>query len=184
MAYTRSAKQFVADIEKMGTITQRRRAATVSQGALTAKEIIIAEAAAHGVKPTSKIAGAKWGVRYDVKGFDNPAAIVKVIGPFHLVDSPTKPHMIYRKGKRAKGRGSGRINKQQILSEVFGGTGAYSGGSLKLPAQVDGSQYRAVVHHPGTAGKGIFAAAKAKAHYAVPRVMGRSVVEGWEEALR
>jgi hypothetical protein len=180
MASTTNPKKFVADIHQMAKITQARRKAIVAQGALTAKEILIAESAARGVKPTSKIAGGKWGVRYDIKGAQNPTAIVRVIGPFHLVDSPTRAHKIYRKVGRAKGKGSGRINKQAKLDQVFGGVGAYKGGALKFP---DGN-FRHVVEHPGTKGKGIFKAAKAKAHVAVPRVMGKSVVSGWGEALR
>ena len=180
MGTSRSPAEFSRKITDMATITQRRQAQTVSQGALTAKEILIAEAASKGVTPTSKIAGAKWGVRYDVKGFNNPTALVRVLGPFHLVDRDTRSHRIYRKTTRAKGRGSSRANRQARLNEAFGGTGAYTGGALKLG---DGS-FRRVVDHPGTKGKGIFDAAKAKAEIAVPRVMGRSVVSGWGEALR
>jgi hypothetical protein len=172
--------QFSQKIVDMATITQRRQAETVNQGALVAKEIIIAEAAAKGVSPQSKIAGGKWGVRYDVRGFNNPSALVKILGPFHLVDGPSAAHKIYRKAAKATGRGSGRANRQARFDQVFGGVGAYTGGALKLG---DG-KFRHVVNHPGTQGKGIFKAAKIKAGIAVPRVMGREVVSGWEQALR
>ena len=180
MGTSRSAAEFSGKIVKMATITQTRQKQTVEQGALTAKTIIIAEAAAKGVSPQSRIAGAKWGVRYDIKGFNNPTALVKVLGQFHLVDRDTARHKIYRKAARVRGKGSSRINKAQKLAEVFGGTGAYKAGALKLG---DGS-FRRVVDHPGTRGKGIFDASKAQAAIAVPRVMGRSVISGWGQALR
>lgn len=180
MGTSRSAGEFSQKIVKMATVTQTRQKQTVEQGALTVKEIIIATAAAKGVTPQSRIAGAKWGVRYDIKGFNNTTALVKVLGPFHLVDRDTTRHKIFRKTSRARGRGSSRANKQSRLNEAFGGKGAYTGGALKLG---DGS-FRRVVDHPGTKGKGIFDASKAQAEIAVPRVMGRSVVSGWGQALR
>ena len=180
MGTSSSAAQFSKKITDMATITQRRQAQIVEQGALTTKEIIIAEAAAKGVSPGSRIAGAKWSVRYDVKGFNNPSALVKILGQFHLVDRDTKRHRIYRKTSRARGRGSSRANRQSALDQTFGAKGAYTGGALKLG---DGG-FRHVVDHPGTKGKGIFAAAKVKAEIAVPRVMGKSVVSGWGQALR
>jgi hypothetical protein len=158
MAYTTNPKKFAADITKMATITQRRQKLIVNEGAFLAKTIIIEEAASKGVTPASRIAGGRWGVRYDVRGTNNPTALVKVYGPFHLVDRRTKPHEIgpRKKGRRSSGKKAVAFN----------------------------SLVRSVVQHPGTKGKGIFPAAKAKAHVAVPKIMGRSVVSGWKEALR
>lgn len=179
MGTSTSAAQFADKITKAATVTQRRQKLTVEQGALVAKEIVIAEAASNGVSPTSKIAGAKWGVRFDVKGFNNPSALLKVVGPFHLVEGDTRAHRIYRKVARKKGRGSARINKQQALNEVFGGVGAYRGGALKLP-----EGFRRVVNHPGTKGKGIWKSSQPKIRKAVPRVMSQRIISGWREAFR
>jgi hypothetical protein len=175
-----SAAEFSRKIVKAAHATETRAKMSIEQGAFTAKTIVLAEAGSKGLTPGSRIAGAKWGVSYNIKGTGNPTALLKVTGAFHLVEGDTKAHMIYRKGKRAKGRGSGRINKQQALSEVFGGTGAYTGGSLKL---ADGS-FRKVVHHPGTKGKGIWKAAKPKIERAVPTVMAQRIIGGWREAFR
>ena len=158
MATTTSPAKFAHDIRQMGTVTQRRQKNIVAQGALTAKEIIVSEAAANGVYPTSRIAGGKWGVRYDIKGFGNPSALVRIYGAFQLVDKPTKPHEI---GPRRRGRR--RSGKKAI---AFDGI------------------VRASVQHPGTRGKNIWSPAKAKAYVAVPKVMSTSVVAGWREALR
>lgn len=180
MGTSHSSAEFSRKIVKAATATQQRAKMSVEQGALTAKTIVVAEASAKGLTPGSRIAGAKWGVSYNVKGFDNPTALLKVTGAFHLVEGDTKAHRIYRKGQRKRGRGSSRINKQQILSEVFGGTGAYTGGSLKL---ANGS-FRKVVNHPGTKGKGIWAGAKPKIRAAVPRVMAQRIIGGWREVFR
>ncbi len=154
MGTSRSAAEFSQKIVKMGTITQRRQKDTVFQGAMATKAIIIAQAAAKGVTPTSKIAKKRWSVGFNIEGFNNPTALVKIRGPFHLVDRPTRSHRIGRK----KGRGR----------------------ALKLG---DGS-FRTVVDHPGTKGKGIFDASKTKARVTVPQVMSRSVLSGWRDALK
>jgi hypothetical protein len=158
MGTSTTPAQFAQKITNLATVTQRRQTMIVNEGALLAKTIILAEAAAKGVSPTSKIAGGKWGVRYDVRGFNNPSALVKVYGPFHLVDGPTKPHTI---GPRTRGR---RRSGKQAVS--FNGT------------------VRRTVQHPGTSGKRIWPVAKAKAGLAVPRIMGKSVISGWRQALR
>lgn len=180
MGTSKSAAEFSRKITALATVTERRSKESVAQGALTTKEIIVAEAAARGVSPTSKIAGGGWRVTYNVKGTTNPAALVSIKGAFHLVENDTSPHRIYRKTARAKGRGSARINKQRALNEVFGGVGAYTGGALKLR---DG-RFRRVVNHPGTKGKGIFKAAKQKAGKAVPIVMSQRLVSGWKSVLK
>jgi hypothetical protein len=173
---SRNAAEFSRKITKMATVTESRKKQIVGQGALVTKEIILAEAASKGVMPGSKIAGGGWRVTYNLKA---KTALVAIRGAFHLVESDTSPHRINRKVARAKGKGSGRINRERALNEVFGGKGAYSGGSLKF-----GGLFRKVVNHPGTKGKGIFKAAKAKAGKAVPIVMTQRLVGGWRDALK
>lgn len=177
MGTSKSAAEFSRKISALAAVTERRSKETVAQGALTTKEIIVAEAAARGVSPSSKIAGGPWRVAYNVKA---SSALVSIKGAFHLVENDTSPHRIYRKTGRAKGRGSARINRQRALNETFGGVGAYTGGALKLR---DGA-FRRVVNHPGTKGKGIFKAAKRKAGKAVPIVMSQRLVSGWKSVLK
>lgn len=180
MGTSQSPAEFSRKIVNMATVTQRRQREIVNQAALTVKEIVIATSAAKGVSPGSKIAGGNWGVRYDIKGFNNPTALVKIWGPFHLVDRPTKAHRINRKVAKAKGRGARRINRQQALNEVFGAQGAYKGGALLLP---DGG-YRHVVNHPGTQGKGIWKISVEASNHAVPIVMSQKIWDGWRQALK
>ena len=158
MGTSKSAAEFSQKIVKMGTLTQARAKATVDRGAFATKSIIVAEAASKGVTSASRIAGGKWGVGYDVKGFNNPTALVKIRGPFQLVERDTKPHTI---GPRRRGRRSS--GKKAV---------AFNG------------NVRRTVHHPGTHGKGIFAAAKKKAEATVPKIMAQSVIGGWRDALK
>lgn len=157
MGTSTSAAQFSRKITNLATVTQRMQKDVIDAGALTAKEIILAEAAVRGVTPASRIAGGRWGVRYDIKGFNNPSALVRVYGPFHLVDSPTRPHEIR---PRRRGR---RVGKRAL---AFNGV------------------VRASAQHPGTRGKESFPAAKVKARVAVPIVMSRRLTGGWRKALR
>lgn len=152
MGTSRSAAEFSRKITNLATVTARTQRIAVEAGALTAKEIMVAEA---GLSSSSRVAGAKVSVGYDVRGFSNPTALVRWRGPFHLVDNPTRPHTI---PKSRRGRAK----------------------RLKLP---DGG-VRASVQHPGTSGKRSFPRAAAKAKIAVPRVMARPLVSGWRQALR
>ena len=43
--------------------------------------------------------GARIGVKYDIKGFGNPTALVRAYGPFHLYERDVKRHQV---GVRAK----------------------------------------------------------------------------------
>lgn len=156
MGRSRSAAEFSGKIHKMATATQKRQRLALEQGALVTKELMVAEAAAAGVRSSTRIHGAKWGVRYTITGFDNPSALVRYFGPFHLVDNPTKAHEIPRARR-------GRTAKRLLLPD--GGV-------------------RASVEHPGTRGKHTFPKAKHKAQVAAPRVMAKPIVSGWAEALR
>ena len=159
MGTSQSPAEFSRKIVNMATITQRRQREIVNQAALTVKEIIVIEAASKGVTPASKITRGRWGVRYDIKGSGNPSALVRIWGPFHLVEGPTKPHDI-----RPRGKGRRRSTGKKAIA--FNGV------------------VRASAHHPGTRGKNIFGAAKVKARIAVPAIMSKSIVSGWRQALK
>lgn len=69
--------------------------------------------------------GARIGVRYDVKGGQQAAALVRMTGPAHLIERSTRPHTIEPRRRRRGGQ------------------------ALRL---ADGS-FAASVQHPGTRGK-------------------------------
>jgi hypothetical protein len=146
---SKTVPEFSGKLTGAAGLLEKQGKRVVGAGALAAKKIILAEAAAAGVSPSSKIAGKKWGVRYDVKGGTDPVALVRFRGPFHLVDNPTEPHKIGPKTK-------GRRKKRKAVS--FGGMA------------------RASVKHPGTKGKRTFPKAVKKAEVVVPRIMASSMI--------
>lgn len=160
MGVSKSPDQFVKKIQALGTATERRQRATVTEGALTAKTIMVAAAGAKGLSPGSKIAGRRWNVRYDIR--NERTAIVRNVGPFHLFDNPTDPHEITpkrdRSGRARRGRGGKR-------------------------ALTIGNNVRASATHPGTPGARSFPAAKTIAGQRVPRVMAASIKAGWRSVL-
>lgn len=178
MGTSRNPAEMVLKIKSLATTTERRSRLAVEEGALAAKTIMLASAAAKGLNPSSTLAGKKWNVRYDVKGTTNPTALVRYTGPFHLFDNPTKAHEIRPhqfRGTRGKGR---RAQKGAALLAAFG-LDARDGGALKI-----GGNFRPAVNHPGTPGARSFPAAKLIAQRRVPRVMAATVSHGWALALR
>lgn len=163
MGTSRNPQQMVGKIKALGTATERNTRKAVAEGALAAKTIMVASAAAKGLTPGSKLAGRRWtGVRFNVTGTRNPEALVRYMGPFHLFDNPTKPHEITAKrapGATRRGRGG-----KQALN---------IGGNIRASAT-----------HPGTSGARSFPAAKVIAHRRVPRVMASTISHGWSQTLR
>lgn len=179
MGVSRSPQELAHKLSKMRQGLSEMDEVTVREAAQLTKTLILQTASSRGVLPTSRIAGGKWGVRYDIKNQARPIALVAVKGPFHLVENDTRAHPIYRKFTRAKGRGARRINRQRQLEQAFAASGAYRYGALKLP---DGN-FRRIVQHPGTKGKYIFRDAKVKAERAIPREYERRVHKIITQAL-
>lgn len=92
--------------------------------------------------------GAKVGARYDVKGVQNPSALVRATGPLHLLDWPTSPHQITSKVKKGRSRAS----RGAFYNALFGGEGGFA--NVKPMRTPYGPRYR--VSHPGTRGKRTF----------------------------
>lgn len=185
MGQSRSVEGFLKKIHQLETATERERTSSVTAGAATAKKIMLGTAAARGVAPGGKIAGRSWGVNYQVRPGRESTALVRYTGPFHLVNNPTKAHVIRprvfvgTRGSVAGRRGRGqRAVKGAALLSIFG-LDARDGGALRMP----GIGFRAEAHHPGTQGKRIFEAAKIAAGASVPQVMARSMTGAWKRAL-
>lgn len=136
-------------VAKIGFEVQKANKTSVTRAAFVAKDMIqheIKRVAPSGrLRNVGSSPGAKIGVRYDVKGTKNPTALVRAIGPLHLLENPISPHVIIPKkvGRGAKGRGSRRENKQALYDALFGGT--YAGQKpMRTPY---GPRFR--VEHPG-----------------------------------
>lgn len=187
MGTSRSTAEFVKKINQVGAATERHRKVAVNEGAFAAKKAMLAGAASAGLSPGSKIAGARWNVRYDIKGRELPVALVRYTGPVHLVHNPTKPHYIAAKGLGGSRGSRGDRAFQASVSRFQGGSarGAFAGqrrskGKKSLKFGVSNYAY---VHHPGTKGKRFFPPAKTVAERTVPPVMAKSMKGAWHRVL-
>lgn len=125
--------------------------------------------------------GARLSVSYRVRdNRSDSSAMLRAVGPWQIINNPAKPHKIYRKGARQKGRGARRANRQAIFNELFGATGAYTGGALSMP---DG-RYRHVVDHPGHAGKQTWQRGVAAGRPEAEQTMRRSTRDALIEGMR
>lgn len=157
-----NVEKFVTKIEHLGTATERNQVEVLKRGALTAKHIILSQAASQGLSANAKLAGKPWGVNYQILPSVGGAARTAVLGfrgPFHLVERDTKPHLI---GVRKRARGG--QSKKKALS--FNGV-------VVANAQ-----------HPGTKGKSIFANAQKTIRVVVPKVMAGEVVTAWRAVMK
>lgn len=107
-------------------------------------------------------------------------AFVRAVGPWQIINNPAKPHKIYRKGQRVRGRGAQRANRQAIYNELFGARGAYTGGALKMP---DG-RYRHVVDHPGHPGRQMWQKGIARGRAPARSTLRRSLTDAAVRGFR
>lgn len=106
-------------------------------------------------------------VGFNVKGVNNPTALLVARGPWGLLEYGSPPHEMTAKVGQyeyAKGRGARkRAQAQRRLDIAFGATGVFAGarpmGSRKRGF---GPRYR-VANHPGTKGKKTFSTGVEKA---------------------
>jgi hypothetical protein len=140
---------------------QQAEKKAVFAGALAAKTVFIAEAASKGIMPTSRIAGGRWGVGFDVVGTRNPATLVKFRGPFHLVNNPTKPHEITPRQRRRR-----------------------RGGPQKRALAGPGLGPVAAVTHPGTRGKRVFESALPKVEVVVEKAVRKANADALRSVFR
>lgn len=114
--------------------------------ALHVKRLFESSAAGAGVLG-HRVARGKIGVRYDIKGNGPRAvALVRYVGPAHLVNNPTKAH---------------RIEPRRL-------------GRRRRRALTIGGNVRAWANHPGTSGKDFFRRAKVAAQASAPRVYAKA----------
>lgn len=157
MGTSRSVEQFADKINGLARTTTKRQEQIVRTGADATKRLMLATASARGVKPSGKLAGKSWNVRYDLTRGATPSALVRFTGPFHLVNNNTAPHEITPRASR------GRRGKK----------------ALRI-----GNDLRASASHPGTRGKRIFQTGREAAGKTVPKAMAAQMVRAWHEGLR
>lgn len=160
--------QVEARMARLGAEMLKFGPEAVMRASLDIKNAIEREAV-KAVGPDMRMSGvgnAKLAVRFDLKGTRNPTSLVRAVGPWQLIERPTKPHPIFVKagatarvtgrGARAANRAARRADVQNRLDQAFGGVGAYRHGTLRFQGS-GGLVFRRIVRHPGTAGKRPFA---------------------------
>lgn len=106
-------------------------------------------------------------------------AAVRPKGPVHLVNNPTKPHVIVRRafvGTRGRGK---KAQRGAALLAAFGVDATNYGGPLGIP----GVGPRASAHHPGTHGKHFWEHAEPEAATAAKRAAMAETVKNMARSL-
>lgn len=129
-------EQFAHKVGRLPTHLQKAARAGTEAMALEVKRTVERQLRSAGVPPGGRLRGVgrrgvRVGVRYDVAGFENPTAFVRMFGPAHLVESPTRPHQIPRATRVGRGRRRGQ--RRYVVIPSVG--------------------VRSRVMHPGTRGK-------------------------------
>lgn len=158
---------------------QRRNATAVNDAALALKRGY--EAQARGVTGDGRLsgtsrtsAGRRVGARYNVNTDpENPMAIVYATGPAHLIEYPTRQHLIIASGlgtrttarrvaselgARAAFGGSGRGMFRGSQRQFIGSRRAIAEGRARNAKQAltIGGNLRAYAFHPGTRGQHVW----------------------------
>ena len=153
-------KQLGGKLGRVANEVQRAQRTAVTAASMALKRGVESEIRA--VVPSGRLRnvgrGAKVGVRFDVKGTNNPTSLVRATGPLHLVERSTKAHTIGPRARRAR---SGRS-------------------AIRLP---DGG-FRRAVRHPGTRGREPFAKGIRKASPEAERALRGSMVDAVTRGLR
>ena len=128
--------------------------------------------------------GTTLSVASNVVGSEAPRGLVHANGPWQLIESDTKAHVIVAKGvgKSIKGRGSGHAKKQAKFNALFGGDQAGVYGGTKPLRTPYGPRYR--VSHPGTKGKHPWADGVIAAKVSVPLAMTAVATSSIEAVFR
>lgn len=127
-----SVADLAAKLHRAGTLIPRAMSEGVFESALNGKDITLDAYTSSGLRRTGSRIG-RWSVGFDMQGFTNPAALLKVKGRMmHLYDFPTKAHSLAPRRKRG--------GRYRVLRFTAGGETLYRPGGK----------------HPGTSGKNVF----------------------------
>lgn len=192
MGTSRSAAELAGKLERFGK-DLGDVSIPLEATALRGKQIF--QAAAGGLIGTT-VAGKRKaiGARYDLKakGAGEGQAVVTYTGPAHLVNNPTRPHVIAAKRLGlTRRRSTSRAARERDVTLAFGGSAAGMFGALRAATRTTrsgaersngaaaltiGSELRAYARHPGTRGKHFFEKAREIAEHTLPAVYQRKQV--------
>ncbi|HXR42986.1 MAG TPA: hypothetical protein VN738_11310 [Acidothermaceae bacterium] len=184
---TITLKQFAAQCDKMAAELHADRVPVkvVTLAALQLKNAALVQL--RKSVPSARLRNmrnARLTARFDVKtsGAARAFALVQANGPWQIIESDTRPHVILpKKIGRITGRGSKRANREAVFNRVFGGSGAHYPGAKPLRTPY-GPRYR--VQHPGTKGRHPWRTAVEATSAVAPKAMSASVVETFARVFR
>lgn len=184
MSVSRNKTEFLGKVRNVertvGHLNDRKNlgpVATVVQGELERA------AASAGLRKGSKIAGRPWAGVY-VRPRGTKELAVGYSQPAHLVNSPTKPHII---GSRFQRRAGARRASAGLINLFAGNTVVrFRGRSTAKGAKVLhwGDNFAAFVKSPGTRGKRFFERSKTRVQAEGATAAHRQVLSALSEAFR
>ena len=181
----RDVADLVNKIGRVANAVDKGRHTTITQMALAAKDEFAAGPPRVGIRRGAKLAGAKWGAKFNVRKRPNPTALISYRGPLHWIQGGTKGHFITPKGfagsrssrglraaESAIGVGRNRVSTRKVAR-----------GGRQAMRFADGNVRRSVFH-PGARAKPFFGGVKRRVRVVVPRVaesqLNRNIIQsGW-----
>lgn len=130
---SRSSAELAGKFYDLATSIPKANREAAENAALFAKEEFIKGGQAAGLKKGGSLPSsskARWGARYDIKGFQNPSALVRYVGPVHWAFGGTSPHIIVARHLTTR---TGARSKQDRIGAMaaFGGSNRGVFGQLK-----------------------------------------------------
>lgn len=172
MGRSSSVPQFLGKLDAVTREIGSNRSA-VQATAVAAKGIFIAEAAKKGVgRGVGKtVVSKRVSASYDLKGGERDAkAVIRYTGPAHLVNNPTKAHVIRPRKFVGTRSGGAKAGKAAALMSAFGLDAHSAGrGGIVIPAV----GVRRFARHPGTKGLRFAQKAATKCKQECPKVYQR-----------
>lgn len=178
-----SAADLVRKLNAVATTVDRGKSAAVTEVALVAKTIMVAEAGRSGLRPTTRLGGRPWSVGFaPPKG--KPQTIVSYRGPVHWIEGGTKAHVIgakhlgtrgsiaYNAGTRTAS-GSTRGSFGPFMTTTTSRRGTRSRAGKKALSWGVGP--KAWAFHPGTRARPFWKRAKAQIAVRGPQEMQRQL---------
>lgn len=200
---SRSSAELAGKFYDLAAAIPRANRDAVENAALFAKEEFIKGGVAAGLTPGGNLpraSKARWGARYDIKGFKNPTALVRYVGPVHWAFKGTERHFIaarqlgnFRQGRRTKvvhgkkvkvrtrSARAMRLEAQVGANAAFGGTNRGVFGSLrsvkngKRALTIPGAGTpKAYAFHPGHRGRNAWPIVQNRIRLGAPKVFAPS----------
>lgn len=156
-----SAADLVRKLDRLATTVDRGKTAAIGETAMVVKAEMLLGPSRSGIRPTTRIAGAKWGVGFELKP---KWALVSYRGPLHWAEWGTQAHVIGAKqlGSRASIRNAAGF--RTASGSTRGAFGGARGGKGKRALVIPGAATpKAWAWHPGARARPFWDATRKRA---------------------